>query len=300
MANTDSEQGFPIAAADVGKRIGGGKTQILLASTADPYVAYVQGRDVVTWKNTEAMPMEGKGVWSTRVTCNLFEILHRAGIPTAYRGRVDERTFKADLCDMFPFEVVVVGIIDPESSYLKRNPHLKPETVLPESVVQMHLKTSGQTYNGRALPCDDPLMVIKEGESVSIYLPHKPIEQQEPIFSLSWEDALQEFPGLEQLEMIQYWARQAFREMRQRYEHESVGGKLYDCKFKFGHLRRPTPHAVRMLVLADRVDPDSMRLTVNGERADKQPIRNGGRAAAEEQRAAYMLAVRTSDFLMHV
>ncbi len=269
-----------------------GKTKDLFSSKSDSYLCYGKSKDVVTWGNTHSLPMSGKGEWSTRVNHNLMTVFQRSGLPVAYRGLADELTFKAELCDMFPFEVAVYGIIDAKSSFHKRHPNIPPETKLREPVAQFHLKTSGKVYHGRALPCDDPLMVIADNE-VRIYASDKPIGEQEPIFMVPLEVALQIFPGFEFVSEMTSIAKRVY--VTAWLAYAPVGGRLYDGKWEFGMPRRPALKG-RPLI-ADVFDADSMRLLVNGQRADKQPIRDGGQAAYEEQVEAYKLAVRTSELL---
>lgn len=278
---------------DLGPVVATGKTKDLFASKGDPYGCYARNKDVVTWGNTHALPMIGKGKWSTRVNHNLMtHVFQRSGLPVAYRGLADKWTFRAELCDMFPFEVAVYGIVDAKSSFHKRNPNTPPEMLLQEPIVQIHLKTTGKIYQDWALPCDDPLMIV-QGNEVRIYDPNKPVEEQEPIFVVPLEDAPQIFFGLEFFDEISSVAKRAYTGAR--FAYALVGGKLYDGKWEFGMPRRPT--LARRPLMADVFDADSMRLLVYGKRADKQPIRDGGEAAAEAQVEAYQLAVKTSERL---
>jgi phosphoribosylaminoimidazole-succinocarboxamide synthase len=220
-------------------------------------------------------------------------VLQRSGLPVAYHGLADDRTYTAELCDMFPFEVVVYGIVDASSSFRKRNPHHPSETLLSEPVVHFHLKTTDKIYRGRELPCDDPVIMIEDGD-VRLYAPNEPIEQQEPFVFVSMDDAFRLFPGIDRFGEMETITRNAY--VASRFAFAQVGGRLYDGKFEFGIPRRPT--LGNRILIADVFDADSMRLTVYGHRADKQPIRDGGEAAILKQVKAYELAVLTSERLM--
>ena len=277
---------------DMGSLVADGKTKTLFTSSEDPFTGYCINKDVVTWGNVHSMRMAGKGGWSTTVNHNLFEVFRRHGLPVAYLGRVGDRIFKTELCDMLSFEVVACGIVDAKSSFRKRNPEIPPETFYDVPVVQFHLKTSGKTYRGRELPEDDPLMIFTKTE-VQIYLPGKPIREQKPIFVVPLEEAPYEFLGFELIDEMAALTKKGF--LVARHAYEPVGGRLYDGKWEFGIARRPA--LAGKLLMADVFDPDAMRLLVNGQRADKQPIRNGGEAAFEAQVQAYKLAVATSELL---
>jgi phosphoribosylaminoimidazole-succinocarboxamide synthase len=283
---------MPKSKSRIGALIVEGKTKSLFASTKEPHVGFAVSKDVVTWKDLYSMPMPGKGVWATTVNHCLCTLFRRAGLPVAYLDQEDERTFATEICSMLPYEVVACGIVDKDSSYHKRNPGIPAETQFTEAVIQVHLKTSSRSHAGITLPCDDPLMVF-EGDEVSLYLPGKPINEQEPIFTISLAGAKDVFPGIEHIPAMRTLTQKAFSVTRKAYNQ--VGGRLYDGKWEVG-IARWGPFKGR-LVIADVFDADSMRLTVNGRRADKQPIRNGGEAAFDEQVAAYLLAVETSNKL---
>jgi phosphoribosylaminoimidazole-succinocarboxamide synthase len=279
--------------SDLGSVIANGKTKTIYASKTVAYRGNAVNKDIVTWGDQYSMPMPGKGEWSTTVNHNLFEVFKRANLPVAYLERVDAQTFAMELCDMFPYEVVVCGIVDEKSSFYKRNRKYAPQTYFRKPVVQTHLKTSGRRYLGWALPCDDPLLHIGAYE-VGVYVPSTPIEGQTPIFAVTIEDAPKVFPGYDWLDEMSLLAQKGFIAAREAYDR--LGGRLYDGKWEFGTARRP--NLKQKLLMADVFDADSMRLTVYGKRADKQPIRNGGEAAYDDQVAAYKLAVETSEKLL--
>ena len=278
---------------DMGPIVANGKTKGFFESKKDPFTAYAQSKDIVTWGDQYSLQMPGKGEWSTTVNHNMFEIFRKAGLPIAYLGRAGKRTFTSELCDMFPYEVVACCIVDGKSSYRKRHPELPAGTMFTEPAIQFHLKTSGRQYRGRELPCDDPLMVFGPKE-VKIYLPSKPIAAQEPIFTVPNSEAPEMFPGFENIAEITLLTRHAARLVRKIFERK--GGEFSDGKWEYGRARRPSLSGKTLV--ADVFDADSMRATVDGQRIDKQPIRNGGKEAAPEQIAAYLRAVEFTNSLV--
>ncbi|MDO8407985.1 MAG: phosphoribosylaminoimidazolesuccinocarboxamide synthase [bacterium] len=139
------------------KPIAKGKTKELFAE-----IVTVQAKDIVTWGNTHQAPMSGKAEWSTETTCNVFRLLQKHKIPVAFIERTGPDTFLAPYCDMIPLEIVGRSVIDPKSSFLKRNPGYPPEMIgvpleIPE--VEFFLKTKGPVFEGIEVPDDDPLIV---------------------------------------------------------------------------------------------------------------------------------------------
>lgn len=279
-------------AKDMGELCASGKTKRIYPSHSDPFVGYAFNRDAVTWGNVHSMRMPGKGRWSTTVNHNMCGLFMRSGLPVAYRDWVSDRAFRTELCDMLPFEVIAVGIVDGKSSFRKRNPEIAVGHVFENPIIQFHLKTSGQVYRDQALPVDDPLMVFGP-EEVHIYLPGLPLEAQEPIFSVPLEEAPHIFPGYELIEDMRSLAGRAY--LAARSALHPLGGRFFDMKLEFGRARRPA--LMGKLLIADVCDADSVRMTVDGLRADKQLIRDGGEAAYAAQVAAYQRAVEITNLL---
>ena len=193
---------------------------------------------------------------------------------------------------MWPYEVVATGIVADNSSFSKRHPEIPLETVFDEPRVDIFLKTSGKKYGDLPLPCDDPLMLFN-GNNVELYLPSKPTSEQDPILSMSWEEAFPFFPGIAYVPAMRGLSTRSYQLLEQGYA--SLGGRLYDKKEEYGSAVRPSLDG--KLFPADCIDADSVRLVFAEGRADKQPIRNGGLPAYNEQVAAYQLAVRKSALL---
>lgn len=95
------------------------------------------GRVVVEYKNDITAfddpkftkQFEKKAEYSNTINARVFEMLNRAGIPTAFVRQVSPTEFMAENCTMVPLEVVArryaVG------SYLKRHPEFTREGNVP-------------------------------------------------------------------------------------------------------------------------------------------------------------------------
>jgi len=139
------------------KPIAEGKTKLIF-----PETVAIKAKDIVTWGNTHKALMPGKAVWSTETTCNVFRLLQKHNLPVAFIERTGPDTFLAPYCDMIPLEIVGRSVIDPKSSFLKRNPGYPSEMIgvpleIPE--VEFFLKTKGPIFRGIEVPDDDPLIV---------------------------------------------------------------------------------------------------------------------------------------------
>ena len=108
----------------------------------------LEDQDVITWDDEFSAEVPDKGIWATETTCNIFELLARHGIPTAYLGRSENlRRLRVQLCEMIPLEVIVRLENAKNSSYGKRYPDV-PIGPLPMPVVEFNLKTVKQVFNG--------------------------------------------------------------------------------------------------------------------------------------------------------
>lgn len=253
-----------------------GKTKKLF-----PQTALVQAKDTVTWGNEHRATMPGKAVWATTTTVNVFELFRRRGFQVAFERQTGPDTFLAPYCDMIPLEVVGRSVIDPTSSFLKRNPGFPKEQIgvpLDLPIVEFFLKTSGKVFGGIALPDDDPLVIGPEeggfGENHFVVChPGKPGHEgatEIPFSAFGDEgDVPWLFEGLEeQMVNLTITLRDAF---------SYLGWTLGDWKGEFGWKSiRETPFSSkRLLMLADVVDNDSWRLRdPHGVEHSKQVVRD--------------------------
>ena len=107
-----------------GEKIIEGKTKIIWACEDNPKLVIVESKnDITAYDNPDlTKKFKTKAVHSTTVTCQVFALLKRAGIPVAYESQISATEFLAPDCKMIPLEVVArryaVG------SFLKRHPEL--------------------------------------------------------------------------------------------------------------------------------------------------------------------------------
>jgi len=249
-----------------GGLIAEGKTKIIRA--AKPGKVLVLSKDDITAGDGAKHDLiEGKAALATRTTCNVFRLLKACGLPVAFDGQVDAKTFLAPRCRMLPYEVVVRR--EAHGSYLKRVPNLAKGHLFPKLLVEFFLKTSGKKWKGHELLCDDPLMEYAEGPgTISLYEPSKPAYAQNPFLVLEGNEVFARAGEWKLFPEIRKVARRAFLVLEKAWQLE--GRTLVDFKVEFGLTKEGT------LLLADVIDNDSWRVIENGCHIDKQAYRDGG------------------------
>ena len=243
-----------------------GKTKLLFPETVT-----IKAKDIVTWGNTHQAPMPGKAVWSTETTCNVFRLLKKHNYPVAFIERTGPDTFLAPYCEMIPLEVVGRSVIDPKSSFLKRNPGYPREMIsvpLETPEIEFFLKTKGPIFNGIEVPDDDPLIVdpLMGGVGERGFLVIHPAGKEGHAFIPAEAFG---YPGdlpklFEALRMIMDGLTTTLRDAWAR-----LGWTLGDWKGEFGLTRDGR------LLLADVVDNDSWRVRDSlGVERSKQVVRD--------------------------
>jgi phosphoribosylaminoimidazole-succinocarboxamide synthase len=216
--------------------------------------------------------LPGKGVLANQTTCNVFSILKKYGIPVAFEEQIDDDSFRAPLCTMFPYEVVVRR--EAHGSYLKRMPSLPKGHYFPELLLEFFLKTNDRRWKSFDLPCDDPLIQFlwdvdeKLIHEVRLFDPAKPIATQAPFLNLSPKEVFSRNDESAMIKKMGMIAKQTFLILEDCWQ--SLGGKLVDFKVEFG------VNSEGELLLADVIDNDSWRVIENGAYIDKQVYRDGG------------------------
>ncbi len=240
-----------------------GKTKIVRRCPHDPDMVIIESKDDITAFNKEKHDLiEHKAEYTTDTACNVFRLLQDCGVPVAFVEQLDGTRFLAPHCQMIELEVVVRR--ESHGSYAKRNPHLPHEHVFPNSIIEFFLKTSDHNWHGLHVPEDDPLIQFEDGKAC-LYLPKKPVYDQEPFAVLS------EFPCSDQPELLNQMAslaRYAFLVLEKAWQ--PLGGRLVDFKVEFGIDVRGN------LLLADVISNDEWRVVRDGSYLDKQFYRDGG------------------------
>lgn len=280
MAGLDKNQGL--------EPVREGKTKRLERYPGTSIVR-VQNMDIVSWddKFKEAMP--GKGAWSATTAANVFRLLERECIPTAFLERGDEaHVFNALETTMLPFEVVSRFSIEEMSSLRKRNPGL-PAGPLDSPINELFLKTSERQFKGIELPSDDPYVGRIVPEGVYVHHPKRPLDG-EGIF-ISAELLGIDGPVNETIEQVFKLQRRVSIALRDGWNR--IGWKIGDYKAEYGY---PVSGARKKPVVSDLIDNDSWRLRDDqGVEHSKQIIRDG--MSVEEAAAHFALVAEKSECL---
>lgn len=236
-----------------------GKTKVIWRVRNEPGLVIVESKDDITaGDGAKHDELEGKAALSTETTCNVFELLRTHGVPVAFQSRLNETSFLATQCEMLKYEVVVRR--QAYGSYLKRNPNITKGERFPELVLEFFLKTSNKQWQGRAIPVDDPLIVMRDGNSY-LYRPDAPVDTQTPFLYLDGYPQRHEEMGRIALTTFAHletaWVK--------------LERNLVDFKVEFGL------DSSNRLLLADVIDNDSWRLLDEKHaHLDKQVYRDGG------------------------
>jgi len=259
-----------------------GKTKVVKDIPAMPGRFLVGSKNVITaGDGLKQDVIEGKAVFSTMTTCNVFHLLKACGIPVAFQEQVSPSHFITDAKEMLPYEVVVRR--EAHGSFLNRYPHLSKGHVFPKLILEFFAKTSGKKWKGNTIPMDDPLIKFVGGD-VEFYLPHFTQEQKEESVKTGCKGYLfgnkpfmtvhkwnffttdNEEKLLEQMGQI---AKETFLILEKAWQLQ--GKRLVDFKVEFGLTDKGE------LRLADVINNDSWRLIgEDGSYEDKQVYRDGG------------------------
>jgi phosphoribosylaminoimidazole-succinocarboxamide synthase len=251
---------------ETGKEIIRGKTKKVSEVKGNEVMVVVESFDSITaGDGAKKDVIDNKAVFANITTCNVFELLKKHGIPTAFERRIDDTRFLGYLCDMLPLEVVVRRVA--LGSYLKRNPGVEKGTVFETLTPEFYLKTNDRIFGPIRVPeCDDPYLVYEEGYFY-IYNPNREIKNENCLLSAPEDMIVPEF----QYEKVQIEAMaiKVFEVLEEAWK--GLGFILADFKIEFGY-----DSVNGELVIADVIDNDSWRvIDSQGEHIDKQLYREG-------------------------
>jgi phosphoribosylaminoimidazole-succinocarboxamide synthase/phosphoribosylcarboxyaminoimidazole (NCAIR) mutase len=277
-----------------------GKTKIVILTDQDGVVRIVSKDDVTAFDDpTKTIVLEGKGAAATATTCNMFEALNAAGIPTAYIGRCEEpNAFLAYDVEMLPLECIGRRYVGKDSSYRKRHPELPAgEYYFARLWTEYSLKTTrGELKIGDnvivtgldpAAGEEDPLIKDVTADEW-VLLAKKPewaegANLSDRVGTVKASDIIGDIKPSEIDRLLRraVLAIEAFL--------ASVGLEMEDIKLEFG-LRRLSDGTI-ILVVADVVDGDSWRARdkVTGVQYSKQVFRD--QSASGEHNYALLLAL---------
>jgi phosphoribosylaminoimidazole carboxylase/phosphoribosylaminoimidazole-succinocarboxamide synthase len=268
-----------------GALVSEGKTKKIhqVAGSAD-LVTLISKDDITAGDGAKHDVIADKGRLANRTTCNVFRLLKACGLPVAFEEQDSATSFIAPKCSMLPYEVVARR--EAHGSYLKRNPHFAKGQLFPRLVVEFFLKTKDKHWKGKALACDDPLLIYAEAASqIRLFNPAKPMHGQEPFLVLPQSEVFGHAEEQKFFPEMRRIARQAFLVLEKAWQLE--GGTLVDFKVEFGF------DSKGRLLLADVIDNDSWRVVENGSYIDKQVYRDGG--ALDDVAAKYRMVAEVTD-----
>ncbi len=253
-----------------GSKLGEGKTKILYELIGRPDdIDFFSKEDITAGDGKMHNVISGKGRVSNETACNIFRLLEKRGVPTAFIEQSSPDSFIAQKCTMFPYEIVVRRRA--YGSYLQRYPEVEKGHKFPDLIVEFYLKTKDRQWKGKPLVCDDPLMVHDAANGkIMLYDAHKPMKDQSaPFLVLDEADVFvvenesKYFPKMTSIALNSFIIlEECFR---------VLGYTYVDFKIECGltkYLR---------VVMADLIDSDSGRLLdADGNHVDKQYYREGG------------------------
>jgi phosphoribosylaminoimidazole-succinocarboxamide synthase len=260
-----------------GKIITEGKTKIIREHPNNHGLVDVESKDDITAGDGKKHDlMKGKAVLSTETTCNVFNLLHRSGIPVAFKERAGDTVFTAERCTMLPYEVVVRR--EAHGSFLKRHPQLPKGYEFQQPLVEFFLKTKDRLWKDLPLLADDPLLLFVPPQRLELYEPGRAMPQQ-PFLTLDARDVFSTPQEAERFTPMMFFASQTFLILERAWAQ--LGKKLVDFKVEFGINRDGE------LLLADVIDNDSWRLLdTDGTYLDKQVYRDNGSLDATARKYA--------------
>lgn len=274
---------------EIGDMLQEGKTKIIRSvrklkpSGIDELALLVAKDDITAGDGAKHDIIEKKSVYATTTTCNVLRLLKNCHVPVAYMGQYDSRSFLAQHCAMYPYEVVFRR--EAHGSYLKRYPGVRKHTLFPKLICEFYLKTKGRRWKEHELPCDDPLMEWTEGsDEIVLYHPAKPFMPDDPLLVLKASEVFQSEDEWKSFEAMEAIGRKTFLILEGALRRENR--TLVDLKVEFG------VSSSGKLLLADVIDNDSWRvLDEYGRYVDKQIYRDGGELCAVEKAYAHMAAI---------
>lgn len=101
-----------------------GKTKKVYELLNNPTLCLLQSKDRITaGDGQKSHDLDGKAAISTATTAKVFQLLHEAGLKTAFVKVIDDTAFIARKCQMIPIEWVTRRLAT--GSFLKRHPGKK-------------------------------------------------------------------------------------------------------------------------------------------------------------------------------
>ncbi len=284
-----------------GEKIIEGKTKIVWKDKNNDQNVIIENKNDITAFDDPSFTKQfkTKAEHATTVTCQVFEILKKAGIPVAYHSQISLNEFVAPSCKMIPLEVIsrrfAVG------SFLKRHPELTQENEknplrFHRLVTELFLKTTkGELIGEKGEKLVDGLDPKKGEEDPFISNPLESNWQLCHPKKPSWEegaelgrqvDAGRVLPGdsKEMVDKIDEIARKVFLTLEGAWG--VIGYRLIDMKIELG-----IDHEGNLLV-ADVIDNDSWRLRdADWQELSKEAFRQGEELDEVEKKYGFVASL---------
>ena len=276
-----------------------GKTKIIWEIKNDSKNVIIENKNDITAfddpKFTKQFETKAKN--ATTVTCQVFELLKKAGIPVAFVKQISPTEFVSPNCAMIPLEVVcrrfAVG------SFLKRHPELINEDKDPHRfhslVVEFFLKTTkgALIVDGKKIiegldpekGEEDPFIENPYEANWSLCHPKKPSWEEGSRLDRQVEadQVLPKNPE-EMAKEIEEIMRKAFLVLESAWNN--LGYRIIDMKIEFG-----IDDSGKMMV-ADVIDNDSWRLRdANWKELSKEAFRQGEELDAVERKYGFVASL---------
>ena len=276
-----------------GELLAEGKTKQIYGAEGDAKHCIVAYKNTITAFDDPSFTKEfaTKAKYSNTTTCRVFEMLNRAGIPTAYVRQLNDTEFLAERCAMVPLEVVARRYAF--GSYLKRRPEFAvPEREPPhrfeEPVAEFFLKTTkGGLKDAQGEVIVEGLDAQKGEEDPFIENPHEvtwrlvhPKKQaSDPEASLGRTVESGRVLGKATIAEMEKAITDALITLETFFAQHQF--KLIDFKIEFGVT------GDGRVVISDVIDNDSWRLRdKNWNDVSKQSFRDGDTLASIEDKYA--------------
>ena len=284
-----------------------GKTKDLYEVVGEPNLCILENLSNITANDDPSLTKQfkTKAISATNTTCNVFELLKLAGIPTAYVERYSDTEFVSQKCNLVPLEVIIRRYAD--GSFLKRFPHLRKQEGeglhrFSKLSFELFLKTKdgsvtntqgktlveGLKYEGKVV--DDPLLAGPYSDKIWT-LRHPKIPEYDEKGDLGISLSAQDILGNVKVSEIEALARKTFLLLERAWVLQDK--HLIDFKIEIGLNSDGKP------VIIDVIDNDSWRLrTFDWQEMSKQLFRDN--KSLEIVEGAYAEVSRLSDNFVNI
>ncbi len=279
-----------------------GKTKIVWGISGDNKNVIIENKNDITAFDDPSFTknFKTKAVHATTVTCRVFELLKRAGIPVAYVEQISPTEFVSPKCTMISLEVVcrrfAVG------SFLKRNPELINENKeraphrFHNLVVEFFLKTTkGELFDNEEKLVlegldpkegeEDPFIKNPYGLDWELLHPKKPSWQEDSVLGRKVEAG--RILGKKSEEMvidIEKIMRKVFLTLEGAWNN--LGYRIIDMKIELGIDDEGN------LMVADVIDNDSWRLRdADWKELSKEAFRQGEELDEVEKKYGFVASL---------